>query len=165
MVRLLIRLGWGILPSFTIASNRLGETPIYAAASERDKPRGGSEGGRRSAAFRICRLAGRVRSCPPELLGKECVHGLVRSNSRSSHHIGLHQTDPCEGVLGHRSDKPHIVSPAALRPSLGAKRDEEDRLRAVPHSAKFNFNGRQEPAEVNLQTDVFAKLQLRGRFR
>jgi len=45
MVRLLIRLGWGILPSFTIASNRLGETPTYAAASDRDNPRGGSDSG------------------------------------------------------------------------------------------------------------------------
>jgi len=45
MVRLLIRLGWGILPSLTIASNRLGETPTYAAASDRDNPRGGRDNG------------------------------------------------------------------------------------------------------------------------
>jgi hypothetical protein len=45
-VRLLIRLDCGIRPSFTIASNKLGETPTYAAASDRDNPRGESAPGR-----------------------------------------------------------------------------------------------------------------------
>src|SRR5262245_37657734 len=40
-VRVLMSLGPGILPSLTIASNMLGLTPMYAAASARHIPRGG----------------------------------------------------------------------------------------------------------------------------
>ena len=40
-----MRFGPGILPSLTIMSNNEGEIPTYAAASARDKPRGGRECG------------------------------------------------------------------------------------------------------------------------
>ena len=34
-------MGCGIRPSLTISSNRVGETPTYAAACTRERPRGG----------------------------------------------------------------------------------------------------------------------------
>src|ERR1700722_17720382 len=44
--RLLIAFGFGILPSETSWSNSEGETPMYSAATTRDKPRGANEAGR-----------------------------------------------------------------------------------------------------------------------
>jgi hypothetical protein len=46
MVRLLILFGFGMRPSATILSNVEGDRPMYAAASARDNPRGGSENGK-----------------------------------------------------------------------------------------------------------------------
>ena len=37
---------------------------------------------------------------------------------------------------------------AALSPPLGAKHDDEHRLRAVPHSTKFNFDRKNEPLKL-----------------
>jgi hypothetical protein len=46
-----MRLGLGIRPSSTISSNFVTSTPIYSAACARDKPRGGSEGGKQLDEF------------------------------------------------------------------------------------------------------------------
>jgi hypothetical protein len=48
-----MRFGRGILPSLIITSNKLGEIPTKAAASARDKPRGGSDRGSTSLEFLV----------------------------------------------------------------------------------------------------------------
>src|SRR6516165_5739137 len=51
-----IRLGLGIRPSSTIASNFVTPTPIYSAAWARERPRGASESGKRLPVFRTIAL-------------------------------------------------------------------------------------------------------------
>lgn len=48
-----MRFGGGIRPSLIIRSNKLAEIPIYAAASARDNPRGGSDRGSTSLEFLV----------------------------------------------------------------------------------------------------------------
>jgi hypothetical protein len=53
----LITFGAGILPSLTISSKRVGETPMYAADSDRESPRGGQDVGRISGRARFMKIS------------------------------------------------------------------------------------------------------------